>query len=282
MQQMVESLSTWLRRIERWTVLTGAGVSAASGIPTYRDRTGRWLRVDPIQHREFIESHSKRQRYWARSVVGWRGVDAALPNSNHFALAALERHGKIENLITQNVDRLHQSAGSKSVIDLHGRLDRAVCLHCGTFEDRASLQTRLLAANPFVPEYSNIARPDGDADVPDDYISQTKIPDCLSCGGTLMPDVVFFGGTVPKPRVEQCFDAIDRSTGLLVVGSSLKVYSGFRFCRYAQKRRIPIVIVNEGQTRADDLATLKIGSNGMQRLVAAIDELILPTEKKTA
>ena len=282
MQQTVESLSTWLRRIERWTVLTGAGVSAASGIPTYRDRTGRWLRVDPIQHREFVESRSKRQRYWARSVVGWRGVDTALPNANHYALAALERMGKIDTLITQNVDRLHQRAGSKRVIDLHGRLDRAVCLECGAYETREALQKRLLLANPFTQEYSHIARPDGDADVPDDYISRTTIPDCLSCGGTLMPDVVFFGGTVPRARVEQCFDAIDRSGGLLIVGSSLQVYSGFRFCRYAEKHRIPIIIVNEGQTRADDMATLKIGAHGMQRLVAAIDEITPSTEKKTA
>ena len=282
MQKTVESLPTWLRRIERWTVLTGAGVSAASGIPTYRDRDGRWLRVDPIQHRDFVESYSKRQRYWARSMVGWTGVDAAIPNANHYALAALERTGKIDTLITQNVDRLHQRAGSKKVIDLHGRLDRAVCLDCGAHETRESLQTRLLANNPFVPEYRHIARPDGDADVPEDYISRISIPDCQSCGGTLMPDVVFFGGTVPKPRVELCSDAISRSSGLLVVGSSLQVYSGFRFCRQAEKHRIPIVIVNEGQTRADDLATLKISANAMQRMVAAVDELVPSTEKKTA
>lgn len=282
MQQTVESLPIWLRRIERWTVLTGAGVSAASGIPTYRDRTGRWLRVNPIQHQEFVESHSKRQRYWARSMVGWRGVGAALPNPNHHALAALERLGKIDTLITQNVDRLHQRAGSRNVIDLHGRLDRAACLQCGAFEDRDSLQKRLLTANPFVNEYSHIARPDGDADVPEDYILQTVTPECLSCGGTLMPDVVFFGGTVPKPRVEQCYEAIDRSAGLLVVGSSLQVFSGFRFCRHAQKRGIPIIIVNEGKTRADDIATLKIESQGLKRFVAAVDELIPSTEKKTA
>jgi NAD-dependent SIR2 family protein deacetylase len=215
-------------------------------------------------------------------MVGWTGVDAAIPNANHYALAALERMGKIDTLITQNVDRLHQRAGSKKVIDLHGRLDRAVCLDCGAHETRESLQTRLLANNPFVPEYRHIARPDGDADVPEDYISRISIPDCQSCGGTLMPDVVFFGGTVPKPRVELCSDAISRSSGLLVVGSSLQVYSGFRFCRQAEKHRIPIVIVNEGQTRADDLATLKISANAMQRLVAAVDELVPSTEKKTA
>lgn len=282
MQQTVESLSTWLRRIERWTVLTGAGVSAASGIPTYRDRTGRWLRVNPIQHQEFVESHSKRQRYWARSMVGWRGVEAAVPNANHHRLATFGRLGKIDTLITQNVDRLHQRAGSQKVVDLHGRLDRVTCLSCGTYEARDSLQSRLLAANPFVSEYSHIARPDGDADVPDDYVTQTVTPDCLSCGGTLMPDVVFFGGTVPKPRVEQCFEAIDRSAGLLVVGSSLQVFSGFRFCRHAQKRSIPIIIVNEGQTRADDMATLKIETQGLQRLVAAIDELEPSIERKTA
>jgi NAD-dependent SIR2 family protein deacetylase len=215
-------------------------------------------------------------------MVGWRGVEAALPNANHHGLATLERLGKIDTLITQNVDRLHQRAGSQNVVDLHGRLDRVTCLNCGTYEARDSLQRRLLAANPFVSEYSHIARPDGDADVPDDYISQTVTPDCFSCGGTLMPDVVFFGGTVPKLRVEQCFEAIDRSAGLLVVGSSLQVFSGFRFCRYAQKRSIPIIIVNEGQTRADDMATLKIETQGLQQLVAAIDELEPSTERKTA
>ena len=280
MQQTVESLSTWLRRIERWTVLTGAGVSAASGIPTYRDRTGRWLRVDSIQHREFVESHSKRQRYWARSMVGWKGVNAAFPNANHYSLAALEHLAKIDTLITQNVDRLHQRAGSQKVIDLHGRLDRAICLTCGSFETRESLQQRLLAANPFVPEYSHIARPDGDADVPDDYISQTVTPDCLSCGGTLMPMWCF--------SVAQCQNrglsnvsrpSIDRRVCLsLAVRYKCIQASDFAVCA---KTRIPIVIVNEGQTRADDIATSRLVA-WHAALVSAIDELSPSTEKKTA
>jgi NAD-dependent SIR2 family protein deacetylase len=274
MQQSVESLSTWLRRIERWTVLTGAGVSANSGIPTYRDRTGRWLRVNPIQHKEFIESSSKRQRYWARSMVGWVGVSQAQPNSAHYALASLERAGKLDLLITQNVDRLHQKAGSQRVVDLHGRLDQIICLDCGHTESRQSFQVRLLQANPFVTDYQHIARPDGDADVPDAYVKQTTVPLCNECGGVVMPDVVFFGGTVPKSRVETCTESLSRAGGLLIVGSSLQVYSGFRFCRIADKLRIPIVIVNEGSTRADDMATLKVEAAAMSKFVAAVDHII--------
>ena len=186
MHQTVESLSSWLHRIERWTVLTGAGVSANSGIPTYRDRTGRWLRVDPIQHKEFVESEAKRKRYWARSMVGWVGVDGARPNATHNALADLERAGKIDLLITQNVDRLHQKAGSQRVVDLHGRLDQVICLNCGEQESRKSFQTRLLQTNPFVTDYQHIARPDGDADMPDTYVEKMTIPQCELCGGCLL------------------------------------------------------------------------------------------------
>ncbi|MDC6459279.1 NAD-dependent protein deacetylase [Luminiphilus sp.] len=282
MRKTVESLSTWLRRIERWTVLTGAGISADSGIPTYRDQAGKWLRVDPIQHKEFIESDRKRKRYWARSMVGWPGVERALPNAHHAAIATLERIGKVSTVITQNVDRLHQKAGSQRVIDLHGRLDRVVCLSCGQHEPRATLQARLLAKNPFVANYSQIAKPDGDADVPDHFVAQTQEPFCTSCGGILMPDVVFFGGTVPTPRVEACVDALTNSTGLLVVGSSLQVYSGFRFCRMAEKLRMPIIIVNEGDTRADDIATLKVSDAGLSRLVSAVDQITPNQERKSA
>ncbi|MEC7610684.1 MAG: NAD-dependent protein deacetylase, partial [Pseudomonadota bacterium] len=257
-------------------------VSANSGIPTYRDRTGRWLRVDPIQHKEFVESEAKRKRYWARSMVGWVGVDGARPNATHYALAELERAGKIDLLITQNVDRLHQKAGSQRVVDLHGRLDQVICLDCGEQESRKSFQTRLLRANPFVTDYQHIARPDGDADVPDTYVEKTTIPDCEHCGGVVMPDVVFFGGTVPRSRVEACTESLGSAGGLLVVGSSLNVYSGFRFCRMAEKLRIPIVIVNEGETRADEMATLKVERSAMNRLVAAIDHIIPSQESKSA
>ncbi len=282
MHQTVESLSTLLHRIERWTVLTGAGVSANSGIPTYRDRTGRWLRVDPIQHKEFIESEAKRKRYWARSMVGWVGVDQARPNSVHYALAALERAAKVDLLITQNVDRLHQKAGSQGVVDLHGRLDQVICLECDELESRQSFQTRLLQSNPFVPDYQHIARPDGDADVPDTYVERIIIPQCRHCSGVVMPDVVFFGGTVPRLRVDACVESLSSAGGLLVVGSSLQVYSGFRFCRLAEKLRIPIIIVNEGETRADGMATLKIEQSAMNRLVAAIDQIIPSQESKSA
>ena len=273
MRHSVNSLSTWLRRVDRWTVLTGAGVSANSGIPTYRDRTGSWLRVSPIQHKEFIESEAKRRRYWARSMVGWVGISQAKPNATHDALTALEQCGKIDTLITQNVDRLHQKSGASNVIDLHGRLDRVCCLHCNQYENRDAFQTRLLRLNTFVSDYAHIAKPDGDADVPETYIAQTTIPTCEKCDGVMMPDVVFFGGTVPKSRVEAGADALARTAGLLIVGSSLQVYSGFRFCRMAEKLGMPIVIVNEGDTRADSMASLQIDTAGMSRLVAASDEI---------
>ena len=282
MRHSVNSLSTWLRRVDRWTVLTGAGVSANSGIPTYRDRTGNWLRVSPIQHKEFIESEAKRRRYWARSMVGWVGISQAKPNATHHALTALEQCGKIHTLITQNVDRLHQKSGASSVIDLHGRLDRVCCLHCNQYENRDAFQTRLLRLNTFVSDYAHIAKPDGDADVPETYIAQTTIPTCEKCDGVMMPDVVFFGGTVPKSRVEAGADALARTAGLLIVGSSLQVYSGFRFCRMAEKLGMPIVIVNEGDTRADSMASLKIDTAGMSRLVAAIDEINPIQESQSA
>jgi NAD-dependent SIR2 family protein deacetylase len=177
---------------------------------------------------------------------------------------------------------LHQKAGSQRVVDLHGRLDQVVCLNCGEQESRQSFQTRLLHANPFVTDYQHIARPDGDADVPDTYVEKTTIPQCKRCSGVVMPDVVFFGGTVPRSRVDACAESLSRAGGLLVVGSSLQVYSGFRFCRIAEKLRIPIIIVNEGETRADDMATLKVEQSAMNRLVAAVDQIIPSQESKSA
>jgi NAD-dependent SIR2 family protein deacetylase len=215
-------------------------------------------------------------------MVGWVGIDGARPNATHYALAELERAGKVDLLITQNVDRLHQKAGSQRVVDLHGRLDQVVCLNCGEQESRQSFQTRLLQANPFVTDYQHIARPDGDADVPDTYVEKTTIPQCKQCSGVVMPDVVFFGGTVPKSRFDACAESLSRAGGLLVVGSSLQVYSGFRFCRIAEKLRIPIIIVNEGETRADDMATLKVEQSAMNRLVAAVDQIIPSQESKSA
>lgn len=254
-------------------VLTGAGLSAASGIPTYRNDRGEWQRSDPIQHQDFVKRADQRRRYWARSVVGWQPVQQARPNAAHRALADLEALGCIELLVTQNVDRLHQRAGSHRVVDLHGRLDRVVCRGCGAVLDRAAFQRELLQRNPRLGATAAAPRPDGDADVPEEQVADFAVPDCRRCGGMLMPDVVFFGGTVPRERVERVRSAIDRAGALLVVGSSLMVYSGFRFCRQVVAAEKPLLIVNRGATRADELATLKLPADGAQVLCALRNRL---------
>ncbi len=236
-------------------VLSGAGISASTGIPTYRDSSGRWLRSEPIKHQEFIADPGKRQRYWGRSLRGWPGVRDARPTAAHHSLTRLEQRGAVTQIVTQNVDRLHQRAGSQRVIDLHGRLDRVVCLDCGTESCRELLQSRLEALNPLLPRGSGSARPDGDADLAEELIAGVHVPECTSCSGTLMPDVVFFGGSIPPARVEACREALGEARCLLVVGSSLTVYSGFRFCRWAAAMGLPIFLINPGRTRADDLGT---------------------------
>lgn len=250
----------------RWAVLTGAGVSAGSGIPTYRDARGTWLRNRPIQHQEFLADPAARRRYWGRSMVGWPGVRDARPNALHRALARWETLGHVECLITQNVDRLHQRAGSAAVVDLHGRLDRVRCLDCGADYPREWLQQQLERLNPQLPTLAAVARPDGDADLDANQVEGIQVVDCQACGGVLMPDVVFFGGSVPQDRVARAFAAVESADGLLVVGSSLQVYSGFRFVRHAAGLGKPVVIVNEGITRADHLATLKITDNALALL----------------
>lgn len=255
---MLDSLEHHLNRYPRLVALTGAGISAASGIPTYRDDSGTWRRSDPIQHGDFVEQEAARRRYWARSMAGWSTVAASRPNRAHLALARLESAGHIPLLATQNVDRLHQRAGHRQVIDLHGRLDRVKCLDCGITLSRAHLQRELELSNPSWRDQIAAIRPDGDAEVADAVVADMRVPDCRDCGGTLMPDVVFFGGTVPRDRVGRINDALESADGLLVAGSSLMVFSGFRFCRQASKLGKPIVIINRGQTRADELATLKI------------------------
>lgn len=273
MPNMTEQLNEFFDRHRHWIVLSGAGISAASGIPTYRDANGQWLRNRPIQHQEFIKHFSSRQRYWGRSMIGWPSVREARPNPHHLALTRLEASGRSRLLITQNVDRLHQRAGSQHVIDLHGRLDRVRCLDCGAGYEREYVQGHLVRLNPQHPLFAAVARPDGDADLADEDVAGIRVFDCEACGGTLMPDVVFFGGTIPKERVQRCEQAIDDADGLLVVGSSLQVYSGFRFCKQAINRGKALVIVNEGATRADALAHLKIAQHGLQSLTAAIDQL---------
>ncbi len=251
-------IQTLLNNHPNMVALTGAGISAASGIPTYRNDAGDWQRSAPIQHQEFIEKEEARRRYWARSMAGWPFVAESKPNRAHHALARLEQAGHIGLLATQNVDGLHQRAGHQAVVDLHGRLDQVCCLNCGDRTHRGDLQERLSALNPAWSLTVTALRPDGDAEVDDEVVESMTVPDCKLCGGTLMPDVVFFGGTVPRERVEATRQALANSDGLLVAGSSLQVYSGYRFCRLAAELGKPIAIINRGKTRADDLASLKI------------------------
>ena len=269
------SLADLLRDSPRLFVLTGAGPSAASGLETYRDRDGQWQHRRPIQHRDFIRDAHTRQRYWARSLLGWPAVHRARPNAAHEALAELEQAGHVDLVVTQNVDRLHQQAGSQRVIDLHGRLDRVHCLACERVSERQALQERLEALNPVFDAPVGRARPDGDRDLPDEDLEKFKVPACLQCEGVLMPQVVFFGGTVPRARGDSAMEALRRADALLAIGSSLQVYSGFRFCREAQRLGKPIAIVNPGTTRADSIANLRIHQEAAPALAQATDSIRL-------
>lgn len=261
-----ESLEAFLAGNPRIVVLTGAGVSVAAGIPAYRDREGTWRHSEPIQHQQFLTEPGRRQRYWARSMRGWPAVRDAQPTSAHRALAILEHAGQVDTVITQNVDRLHQRAGSERVIDLHGRLDQVRCLGCDATHCRELIQRQLSVDNAAVEE-TTVMRPDGDADLTTELENQFRVPGCSECGGTLMPDVVFFGGSVPKARVETCVDAIAKADALLAIGSSLQVFSGFRFCRLANELGKPLAIINPGKTRADGIAQLKIEADCQQLLL---------------
>ena len=255
-------------------VLTGAGVSTASGIPDYRDRDGRWKRAEPIRGQVFRRDERARRRYWARSYVGWPRVAAAQPNAGHRALAGLERAGLIRQLVTQNVDGLHQRAGSQRVLDLHGRLDQVDCLDCGRRLPRGRVQQMLADANPGVrPASPAVSAPDGDALLEAAAEAGFSVPPCPDCGGLLKPSVVFFGENVPRPRVERAFARLDASGGLLVVGSSLTVFSGYRFCLRAAERGLPIALLNRGRTRADDLVALKLDADCGDVLDAAVTSL---------
>jgi NAD-dependent SIR2 family protein deacetylase len=254
----IESLVTFLTENDSLVVLSGAGVSTASGIPDYRDRSGEWKHAKPIQFDEFKRNATARKRYWSRSFIGWQRFSQARPNAAHRALAALELSGKVEMLITQNVDGLHGKAGSCNVMDLHGNLSKVRCLDCDTTYGRAQFQMELRAANPYW--HADVFRyePDGDAVLAEESHRNFSVSGCAACGGVIKPDVVMFGESVPKARVQRAFSAIDRAAALLIVGSSLMVFSGFRFARHASARQLPIAIVNQGRTRADDMATLKV------------------------
>jgi NAD-dependent SIR2 family protein deacetylase len=244
----------------RLCVLTGAGISTSAGIPDYRDEHGEWKRARPVEFRPFMTKPEVRQRYWSRSSVGWPFFSRAQPSAAHRALAKLETQGHVVLLITQNVDGLHQSAGSANVIDLHGRLDLVRCMSCGLTLPRAQLQQTLLADNPTWAGVEGRLAPDGDVDIENRDYSAFVVPDCPSCGGILKPDVVFFGEPVPRERVDRAFEGVANADALLVVGSSLMVYSGFRFAEAAAAAGKPIAAVNLGVTRADHLLALKVNA----------------------
>ena len=249
-------------------VLTGAGCSTASGIPDYRDQEGKWKRPAPMNYTLFMSDPAARARYWARSMVGWRSFQTARPNAAHVDLCWLEARGRTSVLVTQNVDRLHQVAGSEHVIDLHGRLDQVRCMGCEHRFERAHWQTLLESANPSWLDRRADVAPDGDADLDETDFTSFVVPPCPLCGGILKPDVVFFGENVPAPRVESALEAMARSDGMLVVGSSLMVYSGFRFARAAAREGLPLAAINLGHTRADDLLNVKANVSAQEGLAA--------------
>jgi NAD-dependent SIR2 family protein deacetylase len=255
---MYNELKAFIDRHQRLFVLTGAGCSVNSGIPDYRDANGDWKRTQPVRFQAFIAEEATRRRYWARSMIGWRRFGEARPNDAHRALARLEARGQCEILLTQNVDRLHQAAGSRAVIDLHGRLDLVRCMRCSAADPRASFQDQLMRLNASWADLDATALPDGDADINHLDFSGFIVPPCAGCGGVLKPDVVFFGESVPRDHVALAHEHLENADAMLVVGSSLMVYSGFRFAQAAARRDIPIAAVNLGRTRADDLLALKV------------------------
>ncbi|MGY1750389.1 NAD-dependent protein deacetylase [Modestobacter sp. SYSU DS0511] len=241
-------------------VLSGAGLSTDSGIPDYRGVTGSLRRHTPMTWQTFTGDPRGRHRYWARSYIGWRQIAGARPNAGHVAVAGLQAAGALGPVITQNVDGLHQAGGARDVVELHGGLDRTVCLACRDVADRAALDARLRAVNPgFRPEVTDEVNPDGDVELPEEALDGFVMVDCLACGGgPLKPDVVFFGETVPRDRVDACFALVEQAGSLLVLGSSLTVMSGYRFVIAAAKRGIPVGIVNSGPTRGDAKATVRV------------------------
>ena len=248
----------------RIAVLTGAGCSTESGIPDYRGPETRRRARNPIQFRAFLGDPASRRRYWARAMVGWARFSAAQPNDAHRALAAMEESGLLTGLVTQNVDRLHQDAGSRNVVELHGALAEVICLSCGRLSPRARLQERLQEANPGWADRVAELAPDGDAEI--DPSRDFRVVGCERCDGPLKPHVVFFGEGVPRERVDAAWAIVDAADVLLVVGSSLAVYSGYRFVRGAAKRGQPIALINLGETRGDGHARVRVDARAGQLL----------------
>jgi NAD-dependent SIR2 family protein deacetylase len=264
----VEALTQFLERHPRLFVLTGAGCSTPSGIPDYRDESGAWKQRRPMTFTEFTSSPGARRRYWAGSLRGWPRVRDARPNPAHAALARLEAAGCVERVVTQNVDGLHAKAGSRRVVDLHGRLDVVECLECGARIGRDDVQELLLLWNSLAEATPAAARPDGDAGV-GPGLEDFRVPECRECGGVLKPHVVFFGESVPRFRVAEAWAALDEADALLVVGSSLMVYSGYRFVLAAAEKGRPVAAVNLGKTRGDHLLALKVTGDCAEILAAA-------------
>ncbi len=256
--QLEQDLSPFTELLQQQPtlVLTGAGISTESGIPDYRGPTAKPR--NPMRYQEFVKSAYARQRYWARSAAGWLVVQESNPNAGHIALAQLEQAGLITGVLTQNVDGLHQQAGSQDVLELHGRLNQVRCLSCKNSEDRLAFQTRLLTHNPSFQGHVTDIAPDGDAEIPPELVGSFDVPACALCGGILKPDVVFFGENVPKPRVMQAWQMLERASALLVLGSSLTVRSGYRFVVRAVQDGKPVAIINQGPTRGDDDASLRL------------------------
>lgn len=257
----------------RVAVLTGAGCSTESGIPDYRGPETRRRARNPIRFKEFVQRADGRRRYWARAFVGWEKFRGKQPNPAHRALARMEREGHLTGLITQNVDRLHHAAGSEHVIELHGALADVRCLACGQRETRPALQKRLDALNPGWRSLRAEMAPDGDAELPPDLVDRFVVASCESCGGPLKPDVVFFGEGVPRERVERAYAICDAADALLVVGSSLAVFSGYRFVKRAAERSQPIAIVNLGESRGDALADVVVQAKAGEILPAVAASL---------
>ncbi|XP_026162122.1 NAD-dependent protein lipoamidase sirtuin-4, mitochondrial [Mastacembelus armatus] len=258
----LELLQDFVSRASRLFVITGAGLSTESGIPDYRSEgVGLYARTDrrPMQHAEFVRSAKSRQRYWARNFVGWPQFSSHQPNSAHKALQQWEERGKLHWLVTQNVDALHSKAGQKRLTELHGCAHRVVCLGCGGISARKELQRLFVALNPDWKAQAGAVAPDGDVLLEDEQVLHFRVPSCEDCGGILKPEVTFFGDTVNKVTVKFVLDRLAESDTVLVVGSSLQVYSGYRFLLAASDRKMPIAILNIGPTRADHLAELKVG-----------------------
>ena len=252
-----ERLQRFIFTRNNMLVITGAGISTASGIGDYRNQAGQWKRPKPVTHQDFIGHLSWRQRYWARSQLGYPSFLQAAPNRAHRALARLECQGQVCGLVTQNVDRLHQRAGHQEVVDLHGRLDQVICMDCGVIVPRRDVQAWLEERNPHLQNQSFEPAPDGDADMEMDF-SSVEVPHCSACGGILKPHVVFYGDSVERSIVNVINSKVEGADGVLVVGSSLMVFSSYRFIRHAHASGVPVAALNQGVTRADDMFTLKV------------------------